>query len=480
VSLPGERVVDEALFELSLFGSPMGRLRVQDLELRNQGQQRQGARVTMNVAMKRLGQGIEIAMEELMTYDGSGQLAHFRTDLRMSSATQTTEGWVEGGQCRVVSRDGLTGTATERRIPWDPEAVSEPQMEEDFKNLIRGPVGGSVRHKLFVPDLLQTAATTATLMGVETRQTVFGPKALHKIQVTMDLGALVNSNCWVDGEGELYEQEIALGLFKMSAKRISGSASQPLAASAAPEVFEAAILKVSPPILRPEEARRAVYRLRFVPGSPPRIYEDEGQKSLGAQGQTLRLEVVSRAPDSPFPMSRVRAPEDGSAYLAASPLIQCGDKEIRRTALEAAGDETDAWKRAKRLEEWVHRYVREKSLGVGFASAKEVLQTREGDCTEHAALLVALCRAAGIPARAAEGLVYASSINGFGYHMWAEAYLDGWYDLDATRPGPMADATHIQLGASALENAIAGDLALQVLRSFGQFEIEVESIEPGQ
>ena len=81
-----------------------------------------------------------------------------------------------------------------------------------------------------------------------------------------------------------------------------------------------------------------------------------------------------------------------------------------------------------------------------------------------------------LPARAAEGLVYAESINGFGYHMWSEVLIDGvWYDLDATRPASMVDATHIQMGSSDLGHGAAGEMASHILQYLGHFDIEVES-----
>ena len=51
-------------------------------------------------------------------------------------------------------------------------------------------------------------------------------------------------------------------------------------------------------------------------------------------------------------------------------------------------------------------------------------KSREGDCTEHAVFLMALCRARGIPARGAMGLVYLESQRAFFYHMWTEVYID--------------------------------------------------------
>ena len=74
----------------------------------------------------------------------------------------------------------------------------------------------------------------------------------------------------------------------------------------------------------------------------------------------------------------------------------------------------------------VHHYIDDKSLGVGFASASEVCATREGDCSEHAVLLVALLRAAGIPSRAVSGVVYVDSFVGerqvFGFHVGPGAH----------------------------------------------------------
>ncbi|MCX7011781.1 MAG: transglutaminase-like domain-containing protein [Candidatus Sumerlaeota bacterium] len=479
---PGERVVSEAVFELSMFNLPIGRMRAQEIKVQENGREHDGARASIDVAFARMGDQTAVSLQTFEVYDDSGQLSHFKNNMRMSGVVNSTEGWVENGQCRVVMLDGATSQTSEQSVPWDPEAVSQKQMEDDFKRLLKGPVGGTVFHKVFLPELLPTrsegAPTTSTLRGVETRPTCFGPKELYKVEVLMDLGTSVVTNSWVDGKSDLYEQETLLGPFKMTAKRISGKEPAPPMSSMSAEIFEPTTLKLSKPLANPEKIRHAIYRLKFNQGKTPRIYEDESQHSLGVEGDTLRLEVTSRKPGRPFPMSEIRVPPDGEAYLKPSPFVQSEDPEIVKAAWDAVGEETDAWKRAKALEKWVNGYVREKDLGVAFASAKETMQTRQGDCTEHATLLVALCRAVGIPARAAEGLVYARSIGGFGYHMWTQVYLDSWYNLDATRPQPDAtDATHIEYGSSALDAPLAGDLALQILKFFGQFQIEVEKAE---
>src|SRR5690606_38728584 len=74
------------------------------------------------------------------------------------------------------------------------------------------------------------------------------------------------------------------------------------------------------------------------------------------------------------------------------------------------------------------------SGATGGASALQAYRERQGDCTEHAALFVALARAAGIPARNAAGIVYlsAGSKGVFGYHAWAEVWLGQWVPVDTT------------------------------------------------
>jgi hypothetical protein len=66
--------------------------------------------------------------------------------------------------------------------------------------------------------------------------------------------------------------------------------------------------------------------------------------------------------------------------------------------------------------------------------ALHALQTLTGDCTEYAALLVALCRAAGVPSRMVGGYVSDRSIapRPADYHDWAEIWIDRrWRVADA-------------------------------------------------
>ena len=74
--------------------------------------------------------------------------------------------------------------------------------------------------------------------------------------------------------------------------------------------------------------------------------------------------------------------------------------------------------------------------------AVAALEAKIGDCTEYSDLLVALCRAQGVPARVIEG--YTSSWVSVPQHNWTEVWLRdyGWVSFDPFRaewPGASVD-----------------------------------------
>jgi transglutaminase-like putative cysteine protease len=116
------------------------------------------------------------------------------------------------------------------------------------------------------------------------------------------------------------------------------------------------------------------------------------------------------------------------------------------------GDGDDAVAAARRLVAWVHGHVAQEP-SVTVPSARAVLAAGRGDCNEHAVLLTALARAAGIPARVVAGAVYAN--DGFYYHAWTELWLGGWISADAVFDQIPTDATHVKLMDGGPERHLA-------------------------
>jgi transglutaminase-like putative cysteine protease len=92
------------------------------------------------------------------------------------------------------------------------------------------------------------------------------------------------------------------------------------------------------------------------------------------------------------------------------------------------------------LQDRVYRHISNKNLRIGYASAGDAARLREGDCTEHALLLAALGRAAGVPTRVANGLAYTDDFGSGGPvfvpHAWVAAWTgERWQAFDAALPG---------------------------------------------
>lgn len=291
----------------------------------------------------------------------------------------------------------------------------------------------------------------------------------------------IESTEYLDELGLPIRSETSFGGLRMvatAATREEAKADRP-----GPELMISTFVKPDRPIKNPRQARKAAFSVKVSDGKLPAFPETGAQKYAEVDAKSGRLTVNIQDPQ-PAPA----ADATDAAFQAPSATINSDDTLIRKLtadALEKSGPEPDH--RAEALRRFVHTFVNTKDLGVGFAAASEVARTRQGDCTEHAVLLAALLRSAGIPSRVACGLVYADQFAGakdiFGYHMWAQALLTRngkptWVDLDATLgPETPFDATHIALAVSALADGQTQDALLAIASILGRLQIKVESIE---
>ena len=271
---------------------------------------------------------------------------------------------------------------------------------------------------------------------------------------------------------------------------------QALEDSDGPELLARTFLYPDRPIRSPRDVRRARYAIRRA-GTDDRRDQALRLPSAGAQRveKTVRLpaaegsgEVVHlRVEVASDPSSAVQpgpAASPGRAelelYLRASTFVDYRSAGVQRLLAEALpeGSPATAAEKAEILRAFVAGYLRDKNLDSILATASETAASRSGDCTEHSVLLIALLRAAGVPARAVTGLIYVEEFAGerdlFGYHMWAQAWTgDRWLDLDATLAVSF-DAAHIAIGTTALADDQATLRELARLAAFmGQASIRV-------
>jgi len=229
----------------------------------------------------------------------------------------------------------------------------------------------------------------------------------------------------------------------------------------------------------PQEIQTVTFKLSGI--SPDKIknfpFDDGSQKIMEVGKDYVIVQTSSQVFKEEEAILFPVKDEKFRRFLKSSSFCQAADPEIQEVANEIVGQERNSWRAAKKIADWVEKEMTA-NYDVGFATAKEILKNREGDCSEHTVLTVALCRAVGIPARAAVGIMYGRGI--FAYHMWPEVYVGRWISLDSKwlavdkKSGEYyTDATHIKIGRSLLNENIFKEMAQAISEIIGQLELEI-------
>jgi len=124
-------------------------------------------------------------------------------------------------------------------------------------------------------------------------------------------------------------------------------------------------------------------------------------------------------------------PSNLSQYLESEQYIESSNLQIKTVAASLASGKSSPCEIVEAIYDYVIYNVTYAGYIADYRGALYALRNKKGDCTEFTALMVALCRAAGIPARALEGVTNEDDDE---IHGWVEAYLPGlgWVPFDPT------------------------------------------------
>ncbi len=125
-------------------------------------------------------------------------------------------------------------------------------------------------------------------------------------------------------------------------------------------------------------------------------------------------------------------PSNPQNYLKATKNCQSTDPNIVALAQAITSGSSSQYQKAVKIFEWVRDNIDYSFYYNTKHGAVNTLMNKSGNCVDHSHLLVALARAAGIPAKYVHGSCVFSSGNTYG-HVWAQLLVnDRWYDADAT------------------------------------------------
>jgi len=144
-------------------------------------------------------------------------------------------------------------------------------------------------------------------------------------------------------------------------------------------------------------------------------------------------------------------------------------KQIREEIVKEYGEKPDP----ENLINYVNNYIKDKNFNRGFDIASVIAEKREGDCTEHAVLLVSIMRMFKIPARLVIGVkVLNGKENGLAYgHAWVEYILNGkWNGADPSLLDKV-DHSYIPLGTLDREGM---DYSMGMITLFNRLPYRIE------
>ena len=425
------------------------------------------------LAMRRFDTPITMDIRFASTETPDGRLVECQSVIAQGSTTVTTTGRVAGNQLQLqVATSGKTTTAA---FPWPPECGGYYALQQSLSRTPMKP-GETRTIRALEPGTSQVSTTRLVARNVEPVKLLDKTAELLRIDSTTTLdGQAIPGGLWTDRDGEIWKSRtemLAIEMFRTT-KEEALKASEPGDLDLATSVA----IPVKRPLERPHQTKRVRYRMHLDGGNPAEVFASgPSQKVQSIDPHTAEVTVFSLRLGQPAGNAGAKEGPPTTADREPNNWIQSDHPKIVAAAKEAAGDLQDPWQTAVALERYAHSRIRRPGFSQAFDTALDVLESGEGDCTEHAVLLVALARARGIPARVAIGLVYYKE--SVLYHMWTEMCLEGrWIPMDATLAQGGIGAAHLKLVHTSLQGASALSSFLPVAQVAGRLKIEIAEVE---
>jgi hypothetical protein len=436
----------------------------------------------VELVAQRFGDQSRLTFKVMSWETPEGQLVRFRTESHMSDTASITEGRVHGNELQLeIKPTTAGGEPTRQTIAWSPEIGSFNAVERSLRDHPLKP-GEQRTIRALEPLVNQAGTSELSARDFETTDLPAGKRRLLRVdRVTRLAGTNIPSIFWVDESGEVWKTRT--DAMQQETFRTTREEALRPATGEAVDIGLTSVIRLNKPLPNAHQTQEVRYLVEMTDGDPSEVFPTgpgQSLRKLGPHSAELTVRAIRPGTGQTAGPAIAGADEPKEADRRPNSLIQSDDSRVRAMASAAAGDATDPWEVAKRLEAYVHKAVKNKNFSQALGSAAEVARSGEGDCTEHAVLLAALARARGIPARVALGLVYSDPAGGFAFHMWTEVYVRGkWVPIDATLGRGGIGAAHLKIAQSSLDGADHLASFLPVAQALGRLKLEVLSVTPG-
>jgi len=407
--------------------------------------------VFMRIQTMGVVQGISLKTEGALNQDMT--LSAFDFDLTSNLFSFQARGKVDRDRLSIHTK--VAGDERHYDLP-----LKEPvQLSQGlFAKALHGDLkpGQEIAVSVFDPMTMGSRPVRLSFVGEETLTIMGRLRTLKKYAVDF-MGA--RQYAWLDREDDIVREEGMLGMALEKTTREDALVG--LAASGSADLTDLASVDARVRIADPAGLPVLKVKLSNI---------DAGALMLAGGRQTYARGLLTVSREKPLGVDRPerRVLKNRESYLASTPFIQTSNPAIRNQvgAIVSSGDGEE--EKARKIVAWVFKNI-EKRPVLSVSNAVETLKNRVGDCTEHAVLVAALARAAGIPTFVETGLVYQRGR--FYYHAWNAFWLDkwgGWVTADAVMNQLPADVTHLRFVRGEVEKqldlmGVVGKIKLQVI-----------------
>lgn len=261
---------------------------------------------------------------------------------------------------------------------------------------------------------------------------------------------------WIGENGEVIREKGLLG-FSLE-KTTRKDALFGLLAESSQDLTEIASVKSNIIFENPLKLERIKVEISGI--NTKDVHIESGRQVLKDNVLIIQKEDLTKLPDVINNMNTIP-----DRFVKPEPFIESDHPKILNLVEKIVTEDDTPLEKANKLMTWVHKNI-EKRPVLSLPDALATLINKVGDCNEHAVLLTALLRAAGIPARIEAGLVY---LNGrFYYHAWNLLYIGNWITADSLFGQLPADVTHIRFSSGTMQQQldimhIIGKVRLKIL-----------------
>ena len=426
------------------------------------------------ITISRANVAVTVEMTETSIETTAGEPLGFEAIQQLGAMVMKVTGTVDKKGLVNVTNTSM-GTEQKSTLEWPQGAVlAEGLRLQSLKKGLKE--GTQYTVKIFSPGMLQ-AIDAQVRIGPKQNVDLLGRiVTLIEVVTTLDMpdAGQVTSTSYVDEE--LRVQKNIMPIAGIQVEMVACAKEFALGQNDVLELIDKMFLASPEPLEDFSSVKSITYHISPITETADfTIPSNDNQKvqQLENGKVTLTVEPVAAPAGVGFPYQG----EDKTIMEATKPtrFLESDHKQIIKLARRAVGQTKDAAEAVRRIEAFVAEHIENKSLSIGYASAAEVADSRQGDCSEFAVLTAAMCRAVGIPAQIVAGIAYVDDFaghQGFGGHAWTQAYVGTkWVGLDAAfkssgRGG--YDAGHIALAAGNGEPANFFNLAT----TLGQFKID--------